>query len=297
MSDNDLFGLPQYTVAELIEAGEAYLAGYPLVYGHGTDNAFDESAWLVLEACGISPAEPLQSYDIPVSSQQLLQAREWFRKRAEDKIPTAYLTGRGWFAGLEFVVDERALIPRSPIAELIQNHFSPWLIQSPDAALDLCCGGGCIAIALAKAFPQCRVDAVDLSIDALDLAANNVAKHELQSQVKLHHGDLFTPLAASQQYNLIVSNPPYVDAQDMHDLATEFSHEPQMGLAAGADGLDIVAQLLEQAKKYLKPDGLLIIEVGNSKQAVEKRFGHLGLIWIDFEFGGEGVFMVNAAGL
>ena len=163
MSDNDLFDLPQYTVAGLIEAGEMYLAGYPLVYGHGTDNAFDESAWLVLEACGISPAEPIQSYDIPVTSDQLVQAREWFRKRAEDKIPTAYLTGRAWFAGLEFVVDERALIPRSPIAELIQNHFSPWLAEAPDAALDLCCGGGCIAIAMACVFPQCRIDAVDLS--------------------------------------------------------------------------------------------------------------------------------------
>jgi len=172
------------------------------------------------------------------------------------------------------VVDERALIPRSPIAELIHSHFSPWMTQAPDKALDLCCGGGCIAIALAHAWTDCTVDAVDLSPDALALAAINVEKHKLTSRVKLHHGDLFAPLEARQQYDLIVSNPPYVDAEDMHELAAEFSHEPQMGLTAGADGLDVVAQMLEQVKAYF-----------------------LGLVWIDFEFGGDGVFLVNAQAL
>jgi len=140
-------------------------------------------------------------------------------------------------------------------------------------------------------------DAVDLSPDALELAAINVEKHRLQGRVKLHQGDLFTPLTASRQYDLIVSNPPYVDAEDMHNLAEEFSHEPQMGLAAGTDGLEIVAQMFAQAKGYLKPDGVMFVEVGNSEQALESRFGHLGLVWIDFEFGGDGVFMINAASL
>ena len=296
MSKVQLHNIEQCTLAELISAGESYLAGYPLVYGHGTDNAFDESAWLTLEACGISPAEPLESYDIPISSDQLLRAKEWFEKRAVDKIPTAYLTGRAWFAGLEFLVDERALIPRSPIAELIHNHFEPWLSETPAAALDLCCGGGCIAIAMATTFPDCTVDAVDLSQDALDLAALNVEKHGLHNQVTLYQGDLLTPLP-QKQYDLIVSNPPYVDAEDMNSLAAEFTYEPQMGLAAGDDGLDIVARLLREAKRYLKPDGILIIEVGNSMQAVDHRFAALDLTWLEFEFGGDGVFLINARAL
>ena len=296
MSEVRLHNIKQCTLSELIRAGEIYLSEYPLVFGHGTDNAFDESAWLALEACGISPAEPVESYDIPVGSDHLLRAKEWFKKRAEDKIPTAYLTGRAWFAGLEFLVDERALIPRSPIAELIHNGFEPWLAESPAVALDLCCGGGCIAIAMAKFFPGCIVDAVDLSQEALDLAALNVEKHKLQNRVTLHHGDLLTPLP-SMQYDLIVSNPPYVDAKDMSRLATEFSHEPQMGLAAGKDGLDIVARLLREAKQYLKPDGILVIEVGNSMEAVDRRFPGLELTWLDFEYGGDGVFLVNAHAL
>lgn len=297
MPDEKLFRLSGCTVAELITAGEAYLARQNLVYGHGTDNAFDEAAWLALEACELSPAEPLESYEIPVTPLQLRRAQDWFKRRATEKIPVAYLTGRSWFAGLEFVVDKRALIPRSPFAELIQSRFSPWLHQAPDTALDLCCGGGCIAIALASVFSECEVDAVDLSNDALELAAINVKKHGLQQRLRLHSGDLFTPLAPQHQYDLIVSNPPYVDAKDMQDLDAEFSHEPQMGLAAGRDGLDIVARMLKQAGKYLKPGGVLFVEVGNSKEAVEQRFNHLDLIWIEFEFGGDGVFMVNAAAL
>lgn len=296
MSEVRLQNLKQCTLAELISAGETYLSGYPLVYGHGTDNAFDESAWLALEACGISPAEPLESYDVPVRPDQLQRAKDWFKKRAVEKIPVAYLTGRAWFAGFEFTVDERALIPRSPVAELIHNRFEPWLTRAPAAALDLCCGGGCIAIAMARVFPQCAVDAVDLSQDALDLAALNIDKHSLNSQVTLHQGDLFAPLP-QRQYDLIVSNPPYVDAEDMNSLASEFSHEPQMGLAAGKDGLDIVARMLREAKQYLKPDGVLIVEVGNSMEACDRRFAALDLTWLAFEFGGDGVFLVSAHSL
>ena len=296
MSEVQLHNLTRCTLAELIRAGEVYLSGYQLVYGHGTDNAFDEAAWLALEACGISPAEPLESYDIPVSPEQLLCAKEWFIKRAVDKVPVAYLTGRAWFAGLEFLVDDRALIPRSPIAELIHNGFEPWMSRAPKAALDMCCGGGCIAIALANGFPGCAVDAVDLSRDALDLAALNVNKHKLQNQVTLYQSDLLAQLPP-RQYDLIVSNPPYVDAEDMGNLAGEFSHEPQMGLAAGRDGLDIVARLLRDSKQYLKPDGILVIEVGNSMEAVDRRFARLDLTWLEFEYGGEGVFLISARAL
>lgn len=297
MSDTGLFELKQCTLAELISAGEKYLLKHPLVYGHGTDNAFDESAWLALEACELSPVEPIQSDEVSVGDDHLERAKRWFKKRAIDKVPVAYLTGRAWFAGLEFVVDERALIPRSPIAELIMNAFDPWLAGAPESALDLCCGGGCIGIAMASTFAGCSVDMADLSQHALDLSAINVEKHKLADQVRLYKTDLFQSLPAESKYDLIVSNPPYVDAEDMSQLATEFSHEPQLGLAAGNDGLDIVARLLRDAKRYLKPDGVLIVEVGNSRAAVERRFPEVDLLWLDFEYGGDGVFLVNADAL
>ncbi len=293
----DLFTLKECTLAELITAGEAYLLEHPLVYGHGTDNAFDEAAWLALEACGISPIDPLDSYEIAVDQPHLQQAQQWFRRRAVDKVPVAYLTGRAWFAGLEFTVDERALIPRSPIAELIHKEFTPWLQEAPGTALDLCCGGGCIGIAMATVFPQCVIDAVDLSEDALELAAINVQKHRMGDQLQLHRGDLFAPLNSNQKYDVIVSNPPYVDARDMRDISPEFGHEPQMGLAAGPDGLDIVERILAESKAFLNPNGVLIVEVGNSKEAVDKRFSRLDLVWLDFEYGGEGVFLLDAASL
>ncbi len=297
MSGTALSQIENCTLAELISAGETYLLEHSLVYGHGADNAFDEAAWIVLEACDISPVEPLQTYEIPVDHSQLQRAKRWFQQRALQNTPVAYLTGRAWFAGLEFVVDKRALIPRSPIAELIHHQFEPWLLAPPATALDLCCGGGCIGIAIASTFVDCHVDMADLSQDALDLAAVNINKHALQDRMQLMQGDLFQPIEAKQQYDLIVSNPPYVDAEDMRILAREFSHEPQMGLAAGADGLDIVDTILQDAADYLKPDGVLIVEVGNSQEAVERRFAELDLLWLDFEYGGDGVFLIHAENL
>ena len=298
MPDHELFSIKKCTLAELIDAGQAYLAEYPLVYCQGTDNAFDESAWLAIEACERSPVDPIDNYQIPVTAAQLQRAKEWYRKRVEERIPVAYLTGRAWFAGIELAVDDRALIPRSPFAELVLDEFVPWLPQPPSAALDLCCGGGCIAMAIAHVFEHCMVDAVDLSSDALELAATNVANHQLGERVVLHQGDLFEPLINTQKrYDLIISNPPYVDAADMQVLAAELQHEPSMGLAAGADGLDIVAKIIASAKQYLQADGVLIVEVGNSQQAVEDRFGHLGPVWLEFEHGGDGVFLLQAGQL
>ncbi len=292
-----LFQLENTTVAGLIDAGQEYLAASDLVYGHGTDNPFDESAWLALEACNISPAEPLDDYNIPVTDAQLHRARDWFRQRVEQRKPVAYLTGRSWFAGLEFVTDERALIPRSPVAELIAAEFNPWLPEPPAVAVDLCTGGGCIAIAIATVFPGCQVHAADLSAEALQLAAVNRDKHGLQQRLQLFQGDLFEALPNGQRYDLIVSNPPYVDARDMQSLAEEFGHEPELGLAAGHDGLDIVAQLLNNAHRYLTPTGVMIVEVGNSEEAVQHRFAELDLLWFDFENGGAGVFLIGAQSL
>lgn len=292
-----LFDLENCTLAELIEAGHQYLSTHDLVYGHGTDNPFDESAWLAIEACDLSPVEPVGDYSISVTHVQLGRAQSWYRERAERQIPAAYLTGRSWFAGLEFVTDDRALIPRSPIAELIGQCFQPWLAEAPEAVLDLCCGGGCIGIAMAKAFPQTRVHAADISSDALALAELNRRKHDLGDRMQLFEGNLFAPLPSNQRYELIVSNPPYVDRQDMQDLAVEFSHEPALGLAAGDDGLDIVQQILGTAGRFLTPNGVLIVEVGNSEEAVANRFADLDLIWLDFESGGAGVFLVGAQSL
>lgn len=294
---NSLMDLRHCTLAQLIVAGSEYLDQHEIVYGHGTDNASDESAWLVLEACGISPAIPLDDYEIPVTVDQLAQAKDWFKKRAIDNIPVAYLTGRSWFAGFEFITDERALIPRSPIAELIANGFEPWLVEPPHTVLDLCCGGGCIAIATALTFPEAQVHGCDLSADALALAELNRDKHQLEERLQLFQGDLFTAVPEDSRYDLIVSNPPYVDLQDMRSLAAEFKHEPQMGLAAGNDGLDIVDRMLSEAKKVLSPAGVMIVEVGNSQPAVEKRFADLDLMWFEFEYGGEGVFLVTADSL
>ena len=297
MNPQTLYDTTPATLEALIYSGQAWLEHHNLTYSHGTDNALDEAAWLALEACDMSPVEPLDDYRISISAAQLEKARDWFRRRAKEKIPVAYLTGRSWFAGYEFAADERALIPRSPIAELILQSFSPWITQEPARALDLCCGGGCIAISIARQFSACHVDACDLSADALALAAENCRKHDLEHRVSLYQGDLFSGLPGGQCYELIVSNPPYVDQQDMQALAEEFTHEPGLGLAAGVDGLDIVARILAQASDYLSPDGVLIVEVGNSRAAVEQRFSSQPMVWLEFSHGGEGVFLVNASDL
>lgn len=289
--------LKNCTLAELIETGRDFLEAHDLVYGHGTDNALDESAWLAMEACGYSPAVALDDYNVVVNNGHLARAKDWFNKRALENIPVAYITGRSWFAGLEFMTDKRALIPRSPIAELIANYYQPWITEPPSAVLDLCCGGGCIAIATALAFPESIVHGSDLSADALQLAALNRDKHGLDNRLQLFQGDLFNSLPGGQRYDLIVSNPPYVDQHDMQALAAEFHREPQLGLAAGVDGLDIVECILDQAKQMLTPSGVLIVEVGNSQPAVDKRFAELDLIWLEFEFGGGGVFLITAESL
>lgn len=289
-----LFNLQSCTLEQLIVAGQDYLLEHPLVYGHGTDNAMDESAWIAIEACGLSPAEPIDDYAIAVSAEQLQRAQGWYRARAEQHTPVAYLTGRSWFAGLEFLVDSRALVPRSPLAELIMADYQPWVTTPPERILDLCCGGGCIGIAAAAYAEQCTVDACDISADALVLAAANADLYQLGERYQLFQGDLFDPLPSGRRYDLILSNPPYVDAEDMGALASEFQHEPVIGLQAGGDGLDIVTRILHEAPDRLTEQGVLIAEVGNSEAAVNERFPALNLVWLEFENGGSGVFLVEA---
>lgn len=285
------------TVRDALRWGESALRRGKVFLGHGTNEYGDEAVCLLLDTLGM----PWDAAD-----QRLLDARllpmEMERyvglmvRRVNERIPAPYLTGRAWFAGLEFSVDERVLIPRSPIAELIEQGFEPWLsAERVQRVLDLCTGGGCIAVALAYAFPDAQVDATDISDDALAVARQNISEHGLDERVHPRQGD---GLAAAQgRYDLIVSNPPYVDAADMAALPDEYRHEPGLALASGHDGLDFTRTLLRDAADYLTDDGLLIVEVGNSWEAVVQQWPEVPFFWFEFERGGHGVFMLDRAQL
>lgn len=265
-----------------------------LFYGHGTDNAWDEAIALILHLLHLPhDINPLMlEARLTLAEKEILYKN--IRRRIDERIPLAYLTHEAWFAQLPFYVDERVLVPRSPIAELIENQFQPWI--EPDAVhaiLDLCTGSGCIAIACANYFPEAIVDAADISSDALAVAKMNVLKHEMQNQVTLYQGDLFAPLT-DKKYDLIVSNPPYVDAEDMSGLPDEYKHEPESGLAAGELGLDVVIRILKQAKKHLNPQGVLIVEVGNSEHALSEAFPNIAFTWLEFQRSDGGVFLLTA---
>ena len=264
-----------------------------MFYGHGTDNAFDESAALVLHALNLDLDVGPAAYARHVSAAAQERAEALISRRIDERIPAVYLTNQTWFAGLPFHVDPRVLIPRSAIAELIERRFAPWIRAGVKRILDLGTGSGCIAIACAKAFPRARVDAADISKDALEVARINVRKHRLQRRVRLVESDHFTRLA-KQTYDIIVSNPPYVGAREMRSLPPEYRYEPRIALAAGDSGLDSVRVILREASRHLRPRGLLVVEVGNTEAVVRKAFRDLPFIWLDFERGGGGVFLLTA---
>lgn len=278
-------------IAEAIRSAAAYLEGFDLVYGHGTGSAVDDAAWLVLESAGLSPIDP-PDYDARFPASALAGCEEWLRRRALDRVPAAYLTGRTWFAGLEFVCDERALVPRSPIAELLVDGYAG-LFEHDESCriLDLCTGGGCIAVATAVYFSKAQVVGSDLSEDALALAESNRALHHCDARVQFVCSDLFEQVSGT--FDLIVSNPPYVDRSDISTMGDEFLHEPALGLASGVDGLDITRRILAAAADFLNPAGHLIVEVGNSAQALEDSHPDLPFRWFDFEHGGGGVFILS----
>lgn len=281
------------TILDVVRWIVSYFNYSELYFGHGTDNSWDEAVSLVCQQIHL-PQSLLnkQLFQAKLSSEEKAQIFELVESRVTQRKPLAYLTNQAWFAGLPFYVDERVLVPRSPFAELIAKAFKPWLVGSPANVLDLCTGSGCIAIALANAFPEAQVDAVDLSEDALAVADINIQEHLLEDRVFPIKSDLMSALSG-QKYDLIVSNPPYVDSEDMYDLPDEFRHEPEMGLAAGDDGLDLVEGILQQAVEHLTDEGWLFVEVGNSQIHMQARFWGLRLDWVEFEHGGHGVFAVN----
>ncbi|MDF1582112.1 MAG: 50S ribosomal protein L3 N(5)-glutamine methyltransferase [Methyloprofundus sp.] len=282
------------TVRDYIRWAASRFAKAKLFHGHGTATALDDAAALILHTLHL-PYNLSESY----FSARLTEAErhrivDLVNRRISTRMPSAYLMHEAIFAGLPFYVDERVLVPRSPIAELIQEQFTPWV--DPDnieRVLDLCTGSACIAIACAYAFPDALVDAVDLSEEALEVAKINVAKHELEEQLTLYHSDLFDALPA-QKYDLIVSNPPYVSIAEWEQLPAEFHAEPEMGFTGGESGLDLVFKILVDAADYLSDQGVLVIEVGSSAETLQEKFPEIPFYWLNFEKGGDGVFLLTA---
>lgn len=281
---------------DLIRWGASRFNEAGLYFGHGTDNPWDEAEFLVCHALHLPPPLGDEWLDVRLTRAERELAVGYIRRRADERIPAAYITGRTWFAGLPFKVDDRVLVPRSPIGELIEKGFDPWLPGEPQRILDLCTGSGCIGIATAFAFPDAQVDLSDISPDALEVARENIQMHALEDRVRAVESDLFSGLQG-EIYDLIVTNPPYVDAEDLASMPAEYHAEPALGLGSGEDGLDFTRRLLREAADHLIEDGVLIGEVGNSWVALAEAYPQLPFVWLELERGGHGVFLLTAADL
>ena len=290
---NELFTLRdhlRYAVSRFTAAG--------LFFGHGSDNAWDEAAYLTLHTLNL-PLDRLEPFlDARLLPQERDALLEIYRRRCEDRLPAAYLTSEAWLAGHRFYVDERVIVPRSFIAELLQEHLAPWVDDpwSIQTALDLCTGSGCLAILTALAFPEARVDAVDLSLEAISVAERNVAEYRLHDRVEIIRSDAFSKLQG-RRYDLIISNPPYVNADSVAALPPEYLHEPVMALGSGRDGLDFTRIILREAKRHLTEDGLLVVEIGHNRAELEAAYPTLPFTWLDTAAGDEFVFLLHAADL
>ena len=280
------------TVVDFVRWTASTLGASEAFYGHGADNAIDEALALVLPALFLEPGLPSEFYSAKLTEDEKDRLTQFIRRRIEERIPAAYITHRSWFAGLSFYVDERVLIPRSPIAELIDAHFSPWIPEEHlQCALELGTGSGCIAIAMAYALPHITIDAVDISADALKVAAHNVHTHGMEARVRLVQSDLFAEVTG--RYDLIITNPPYVESGAIDTLADEYRKEPRIALDGGREGLAIVHRILYTAPDYLSPGGVLIVEIGDTRDTLMERYPDIPFSWCDFERGGDHVLILT----
>ena len=285
------------TVRDLLRYATSRFNEAGLSFGHGSDNAFDEAAYLILHSLHL-PVDRLEPFlDAALTATEIDAVHDRINTRIQSRLPASYLTNEAWLGDFRFYVDQRVIIPRSHIAELLREQLQPW-VSDPEAVgqcLDLCTGSGCLAILLAHAFEQAQVDATELSADALEVAKRNVNDYRLKDRVHLHQCNVFGNLA--RRYDVIISNPPYVDASAMAALPPEFRAEPSIALAAGADGLDIIRRIIDQAAAYLAPDGVLVVEVGRDRPALEKAYPDLPFVWLETRAGEDLVFLLTAGDL
>ncbi|MGN1393941.1 MAG: 50S ribosomal protein L3 N(5)-glutamine methyltransferase [Succinivibrionaceae bacterium] len=283
------------TVNDVVRYATSYLIENEVFLGHGTDSYWDEAMYLVMCLINLDPPADPDTLKSKLTMREKRNIAKALTKRVQERIPTAYLTNRAWFCGIELYVDERVIIPRSPIGELIQKNFAPYYNGVPSSILDMCTGSGCIAIACANQYRDYEVviDAVDISNDALEVCCYNIDRYGLEDIILPIKSDLFNSLNKNQRYDIIVCNPPYVDEADIEDMPQEFHSEPRLALAAGFDGLDIVKRLLADAPYYLSEDGILVVEVGNSRLSLMEEYPDIKFNWVEFENGGSGVFVMT----
>ena len=290
--------LPFSTVRDLLRFAVTRFNQAELSFGHVSANAYDEAAYLVLHTLHL-PLDLLEPFlDAKLTAAEIDAVLSVIERRATERVPAAYITQEAWMHGFRFHVDERVIVPRSFIGELLQDGLQPY-VEDPEqvgAVLELCTGSGCLAVLAAHAFPNADIDAVDLSQPALEVATRNVDEYNLDERIALFEGDLFAPLP-ERRYDVIITNPPYVNADSMAALPAEYRHEPEMALAGGADGMDIVRRILSQARNWLTDDGVLVIEIGNERANVEAAFGGLDLVWLSTSAGDDNVFLIQAADL
>ncbi|GAB2884072.1 50S ribosomal protein L3 N(5)-glutamine methyltransferase [Paraburkholderia jirisanensis] len=289
---------PFSTVRDVLRYAVSRFNQAQLSFGHGSANAYDEAAYLVLHTLHL-PLDLLDPFlDARLTTDEIDQVLKVIDRRATERVPAAYITQEAWMHGFRFHVDERVIVPRSFIGELLQDGLQPY-VEDPEqvsAVLELCTGSGCLAILAAHAFPNADIDAVDLSPPALEVAARNVQEYELEERIALFEGDLFAPLP-ERRYDVIFANPPYVNAASMQTLPAEFRHEPELALAGGADGMDVVRNIIRAARNWLTDDGVLVVEIGNERANVEAAFGGLDLVWLSTSAGDENVFLLQAGDL
>lgn len=282
------------TVRDLLRFAISRFNQAQLFFGHGTTNALDEAAYLILHTLHL-PHDTLEPFlDAKLLSEEVASVLQILEQRIEERVPAAYLTQEAWLGEFKFYVDERVIVPRSFIAELLREQLQPWILDSEQvhAALDLCTGSGCLAILLAHAFPDAKVDALELSPEALQVAARNVANYGLEDRIELLQSDLFQAVQG-RTYDVIISNPPYVKQASMQTLPLEYQREPALALASGADGLDHVRTIVQQAAQHLHPGGILVVELGHNRAAAEAAFPHLAFTWPETSGGDQFVFVLT----